>query len=198
MFTGLVECTVEVREFASIKGGARLVLDVPFEGVMLGDSIAVNGCCLTVSAMEGTRLSFDLLAQTMRVTSLGDLEKGSLVNLERAMTAGSRMGGHFVQGHVDDTGTVLVWEPLGQDYRLEVEIPNHLRKYCIDKGSLTIDGISLTIASLKEASVEFWITPHTQENTNLKGMWAGRRVNLEVDVLAKYVESLLDARLKRD
>lgn len=198
MFTGLVECTVEVREFDSIKGGARLVLDAPFEGVMLGDSIAVNGCCLTVSAMEGSRLSFDLLAQTMRVTSLGDLEKGSLVNLERAMTAGSRMGGHFVQGHVDDTGKVLVWEPQGQDYRLEVEIPIHLRKYCIDKGSLTIDGISLTIASLKEESAEFWITPHTQTNTNLKGMWAGRRVNLEVDVLAKYVESLLDARLKRD
>lgn len=195
MFTGLVECTVEVLEFAPVEGGARLVLSPPFEGVQLGDSIAVNGCCLTVSALKGDLLEFDLLAQTMRVTSLGQLKKGSLVNLERALTAGSRIGGHFVQGHVDDTGTVVAWEPVGQDYRLEVAIPTHLRRYCIDKGSLTIDGISLTIASLGNETAEFWITPHTQEHTHLKTIQTGQLVNLEVDVLAKYVESLLEARL---
>ena len=198
MFTGLVESTVEVLELVPIEGGARLVLDVPFEGVKLGDSIAVNGCCLTVSSMEGSRFSFDVMAQTVRVTSLGDLEKGSLVNLERAVTAGTRMGGHFVQGHVDDTGIVRTWEPQGQDYHLVVEIPERLCRYCIDKGSLAIDGISLTIASLNDRIAEFWITPHTIQNTHLQKIGVGRRVNLEVDVLAKYVEKLFGERVVRN
>lgn len=195
MFTGLVECTTEVREITSVEGGARFRFTSPFDTLpSLGDSIAVNGCCLTVSRIDGEDLFFDLLAQTMRVTGLGDVRTGCRVNLERAMRMGDRLGGHIVQGHVDGTGIIKAIEPEGQDYRLEVELPASLMKYCIDKGSLTIDGISLTIASLGDSSAEFWITPHTFAQTNLSEAQPGQRVNLEVDVLAKYVESLLKAR----
>lgn len=195
MFTGLVECTAEVQEIVPIQGGASLKIVSPFDELpALGDSIAVNGCCLTVSDIQDCRLSFDLLAQTMRVTSLGDLKPGSRINLERAMRMGDRLGGHIVQGHVDDTGTIRALAPVGQDYRLEVDIPGPLIKYCIDKGSLTVDGISLTIARLSGTSAEFWITPYTFAQTNLSAAQAGQRVNLEVDVLAKYVENLLKAR----
>ena len=195
MFTGLVECTTEVLDISPVEGGARFSFISPFEEMpSLGDSIAINGCCLTVSAIEGKKLFFDLLAQTMQVTGLGDLTKGSKINLERAMRMGDRFGGHIVQGHVDGTGIVKAVEPVGQDYRLEVEIPVFLRKYCIDKGSLTIEGISLTIANLLPYGAEFWITPHTFAQTNLSTRQSGQRVNLEVDVLAKYVESLLTAR----
>lgn len=195
MFTGLVECTAKVLDIVPIQEGASLRIDSPFDELpALGDSIAINGCCLTVSDIQGDRLSFDLLAQTMRVTGLGDLQPGSTVNLERAMRIGDRLGGHIVQGHVDGTGTIKALEPVGQDYRLEVELPALLLKYCIDKGSLTVDGISLTIARLSGSSAEFWITPHTFAQTNLSAAQAGRRVNLEVDVLAKYVENLLKAR----
>lgn len=194
MFTGIVECTVEVEEILPVEGGARLTFSAPFEGVSLGDSIAVNGCCLTVSEREGNRFSFDILAQTLRITSLGDLRPGSRVNLERAMSLGDRLGGHIVQGHVDDRGVIAALEPVGQDHRLEVEIPERLLRYCIDKGSLTIDGISLTIARLGEKTAEFWITPHTFAETHLSAARIGQKVNLEVDVVAKYVERLLAYR----
>ncbi len=142
MFTGLVETTGTVVGFTPIDGGARLTLDIPFGSELsLGDSVAVNGCCLTVDALDGNRVSFDLLSQTIRVTSLGNLKPGSLVNLERAMSAMDRFGGHFVMGHVDNTGTIAALEPVGQDHRLEVRIPDELARYCIDKGSITIDGI---------------------------------------------------------
>ena len=150
MFTGLVETTGTVEGFTPINGGARLTLTIPFgRELSLGDSVAVNGCCLTVDALEGERISFDLLSQTLRVTSLGTLKPGMLVNLERAMSAMDRFGGHFVMGHVDHTGTIAALEPAGQDHRLEVRIPEELTRYCIDKGSITIDGISLTIANLR-------------------------------------------------
>lgn len=195
MFTGLVELTAEVLSLTPIEEGARFSYINPFDEMpSLGDSIATNGCCLTVSAIEGDVLFFDLLSQTMRVTSLGDLSPGSRINLERAMRMGDRLGGHIVQGHVDGTGKIVALEPQGQDYRLEVELPRNLRKYCIDKGSLAVDGMSLTIARLGEATAEFWITPHTYAQTNLSTAQPGQRVNLEVDVLAKYVESLLQAR----
>lgn len=195
MFTGLVETTGTVEGFTPIDGGARLTLVIPFaKELSLGDSVAVNGCCLTVDALDGERVSFDLLSQTIRVTSLGNLQPGGLVNLERAMSAMDRFGGHFVMGHVDDTGTIEALEPVGQDHRLEVRIPDELARYCIDKGSITIDGISLTIARLNGSLLEFWITPHTFGRTNLQGASAGQPVNLEVDMLAKYVEKLFAAR----
>lgn len=195
MFTGLVETTGTVEGFTPIDGGARLTLVIPFgKELSLGDSVAVNGCCLTADALDGERVSFDLLSQTLRVTSLGNLQPGGLVNLERAMSAMDRFGGHFVMGHVDNTGTVAALEPVGQDHRLEVRIPDELARYCIDKGSITIDGISLTIAKLNGSLLEFWITPHTFNRTNLQSAVPGRPVNLEVDMLAKYVEKLFAAR----
>ena len=120
-----------------------------------------------------------------------------LVNLERAMSAMDRFGGHFVMGHVDHTGTIAALEPVGQDHRLEVRIPEELTRYCIDKGSITIDGISLTIANLSGSLLEFWITPHTFGRTNLQNAVSGQPVNLEVDMLAKYVERLFSAREQR-
>ena len=182
MFTGLVETTGTVEGFTPINGGARLTLTIPFgRELSLGDSVAVNGCCLTVDALEGERISFDLLSQTLRVTSLGTLKPGMLVNLERAMSAMDRFGGHFVMGHVDHTGTIAALEPVGQDHRLEVRI----------------HGISLTIANLSGSLLEFWITPHTFGRTNLQNAVPGQPVNLEVDMLAKYVERLFSAREQR-
>lgn len=191
MFTGLVEATGKVVSLTEKGEQARLALEVPFGSELaIGDSVAVNGCCLTV-ADSGTNIGFDLLAQTLKVTSLGGLKAGSLVNLERALSVGDRLGGHFVQGHVDDTGSIVDFSPLGQDYRLEVSLPPAIHALCIDKGSLCIDGISLTIAELTGNSAIFWITPHTYQATHLKTAGTGQRVNLEGDLLAKYVQKLL-------
>lgn len=166
-------------------------LKIPFaDELTLGESVAVNGCCLTVDHLDEKTVSFDLLSQTMKVTNLGDLELNMLVNLERAMRVNDRLGGHFVMGHVDCKARIKVLEPIGQDYRLVVEIPAEYIRYCIDKGSITIDGISLTIANLKSGLLEFWITPHTFGRTNLQIRQPGDFVNIEVDMLAKYVEKL--------
>lgn len=196
MFTGLVESTGTVLRLESLGEQARLTLALPFAAELaLGDSVAVNGCCLTVSEItrEGSR--FDLLAQTLRVTSLGELAAGSLVNLERAMMVGDRFGGHFVQGHVDGSGKITRLEPSGQDHFLAVSLPPEIHRLCIDKGSITIDGISLTIAELTADGAVFWITPHTWDHTHLHAARCGQAVNLEVDMLAKYVDKLLAARM---
>lgn len=197
MFTGLVEMTGRVNRILPIAGGARLTLDIPFSGELkLGDSVAVNGCCLTVDALDGGWVSFDLLSQTLKVTSLGFLKEGSTVNLERAMRPSDRLGGHFVMGHVDTCGKVTALEPIGQDHRFEVEIPEEYMRYCIDKGSIAIDGISLTIANTNGCNrLEFWITPHTFGRTNLSAMKVGAPVDIEVDMLAKYVERLFGITL---
>ncbi len=195
MFTGLVESLGEVIALIPVDGGTRLSIAIPFAPELrLGDSVAVNGCCLTVAALGPASADFDLLAQTMKVTSLGELEAGSLVNLERALAVGDRLGGHYVQGHVDDTGKVVKYEPSGQDHVLTIALPDSIEKFCIDKGSLAIDGISLTIAELNGNEATFWITPHTHEHTHLQQKAAGQRVNLEADLLAKYTEKLLARR----
>lgn len=192
MFTGLVESTGTVVSLESRGDQARLTLDLPFQTELaLGDSVAVNGCCLTVAELAANGVSFDILTQTLRVTSLGELNTGSTVNLERAMLATARFGGHFVQGHVDATGEILTLEPHGQDHRFEVSLPPEIHRLCIDKGSLCVDGISLTIAELKQASAVFWITPHTFAHTHLHACRVGQRINLEADLLAKYVERLV-------
>ena|SRR6478672_5352983 len=196
MFTGLVEATGTVVSLESKGEQARLTLDLPFAGELaLGDSVAVNGCCLTVAELAGNGTAFDLLAQTLKVTSLGALTAGSIVNLERAMMVGERFGGHFVQGHVDSTGVVTRLEERGQDHIVGVSLPPEIHRLCIDKGSLTLDGISLTIAELAEDGAVFWITPHTWDRTHLKAAKVGQTMNLEVDMLAKYVDKLLSARL---
>lgn len=192
MFTGLVEATGRVLALDSRGEQARLTVELPFGSELsLGESIAVNGCCLTASAFDDKSASFDVLTQTLRVTSLGSLKADSLVNLERALPVGGRLGGHFVQGHVDDTGEILDLSTHGQDHRYEVSLPSGIRRYSIPKGSLAVDGISLTIAELKEESAVFWITPHTIQATNLQAAQTGQPVNLEADLLAKHVESLM-------
>ena len=191
MFTGLVEATGSVISLTNKGDQARLELAIPFAAELsMGDSVAINGCCLTVAGL-GESVGFDILAQTLKVTSLGQLSQSSLVNLERALAVGQRLGGHFVQGHVDTTAEILDISPLGQDYRLEVALPSEIHPLCLDKGSLTIDGISLTIAELTENSAVFWITPHTFSATHLHKAAAGQTVNLEADLLAKYVQKLL-------
>jgi riboflavin synthase len=195
MFTGLVESVGKVISLESMGEQARLLLELPFASELaLGDSVAINGCCLTVAEFLPNGTAFDLLAQTLRVTSLGNLEAGAVVNLERAMMVGDRFGGHFVQGHVDGTGKITRLEKNGQDHIFGVALPPEIHRHCIDKGSLTVDGISLTIAELGAEEAVFWITPHTWAHTHLHLAQAGQSVNLEVDLLAKYVDKLLVAR----
>ena len=196
MFTGLVEAVGIVVTLEERGEQARLTLELPFAPELHpGDSVAVNGCCLTVAAHDAETASFDLLAQTLRVTSLGALTPGSRVNLERALRAGDRFGGHFVQGHVDSTGHITGLEASGQDHILTIGLPPEIRRLCVDKGSLAVDGISLTIAELHEHTAVFWITPHTWTHTHLHAARCGQEVNLEADMLAKYVEQLIAARL---
>ncbi len=195
MFTGLVEAIGTVLSLESKGEQARLTLAIPFAAELaLGDSVAINGCCLTVADRSPDGTAFDLLAQTLRVTSLGGLAAGSIVNLERAMMVGDRFGGHFVQGHVDGTGTVTRLEASGQDHIVGVSLPPEIHRLCVDKGSLTLDGISLTIAELTADGAVFWITPHTWDHTHLHSAAIGQVANLETDMLAKYVDKLLAGR----
>lgn len=191
MFTGLVECTGTVLRITPVAEGARYAITVPFASELaLGDSVAVNGCCLTVDAVNGESVEFDLLTQTMRVTSLGQLKPGALCNLERAMGGGGRFGGHFVSGHIDTTGRVVSVTPIGQDHMVRIAIPGEYRRYVIDKGSICIDGVSLTVASIPApCELEFWITPHTWQRTIMHTYTLGTIVDIEVDMLAKYVEN---------
>jgi riboflavin synthase len=196
MFTGLVEAVGTVVTLEIMGEQARLTLNLPFAAELkLGDSVAVNGCCLTVDALPPGGASFDLLGQTLRVTSLGGLRAGSCVNLERAMMLGDRFGGHFVQGHVDATGKIRRLETRGQDHIVAVSLPPEIEILCVDKGSLAMDGISLTIAELSAGEVVFWITPHTWDCTHLHAARVGQSVNLEADMLAKHVAKLVEARL---
>ena len=196
MFTGLVEERGEIVALAYSAAGARLTVRAALvsSDAREGDSIAVNGCCLTVTDRDGDTLSFDLLRETLDRTNLGKLQSGSPVNLERALAAGARLGGHFVQGHIDGTAKVLAFEAVGADYRLEIALPREFAHYVAFKGSIAIDGISLTVAEVKEASFVVWIIPHTRAVTNLSERRAGDIMNVEFDLLAKYVERILVAR----
>jgi riboflavin synthase len=199
MFTGLVESTGTVLSLEPRGESARLTLNVgPMAAELTqGESVAVNGCCLTVTGFDPSEQTacFDLLMQTLRVTSLGDLKSGSLVNLERAMAMGARFGGHIVQGHVDATLRVLDWSLHGQDHRLEVELPAEHRGLVIPKGSICLDGISLTAAEVTPTSVVCWIIPHTHQVTHLHTKQVGDRLNVEFDMLGKYVRELVKAQL---
>lgn len=197
MFTGIIEGLGRVLEIKPSSEQIRLKLALPFaKELELGESVAVNGCCLTVAEFDETSGSFDLLSQTLEVTALGDLKEGDEVNLERAMSTGARFGGHFVQGHVDAQGTIVELKQVGQDHRYEVAVPPAIRALCLEKGSITLDGISLTAAEVTESSVVCWITPHTYEVTNLKHRKSGDAINLEGDLFAKYVDQLLEKRLE--
>jgi riboflavin synthase len=171
----------------------RLVLSARHiaDGTKVGDSILVNGACLTVSEREGDVLVFNAMPETLRRTTLGGLREGSVINLERAMTPNTRFGGHVVQGHVDGVGEVLGITPEGDAEIWAFTAPESVLRYAVEKGSVCVDGISLTIVSVGEDTFTVSILPHTREATNLKGLTPGDPVNLEADVMAKYVERLL-------
>lgn len=192
MFTGLVETTAKVISLESRSNGARLTLNVGgmTSALIEGESIGVNGCCLTATDIRSTTVSFDLLEQTLRVTNLGDLAEDSVVNLERALRVGDRLGGHFVQGHVDATAKILFWGLDGTDYRLTITLPSEGRGLVIPKGSICLDGISLTAAEVTPDQVTCWIIPHTHAVTNLHTRSPGQRINVEFDMLGKYVRQL--------
>ena len=192
MFTGIVEEAGSVFALRQTTHGVNLTLEAKLvsQDIQPGDSMAVNGCCLTVTARDNNLLRFDLLAETLRCTNLGHLHEESLVNLERPLAVNGRLGGHFVQGHVDCTSPILSFAKVGADYRLEIGMPERFARYMIHKGSITVDGISLTAAEVLEKSFVIWIIPHTMEVTNLGTRKAGDPVNLEFDLLAKYMERL--------
>jgi riboflavin synthase len=193
VFTGIIEKTATVHERHDTPTQTTLWLTgVTFSHeLQLGESVAVNGCCLTVVEVAADRVRFDLLAETCRVTNLGAVTIGSVVNLERALRVGDRLSGHYVQGHVDAQAAVLDFSPHGTDYRLAVSLPPAFRASIIHRGSITIDGISLTVAELHDDHFVCWIIPHTRAITNLAHTQPGHRANLEFDVLAKYVERAL-------
>jgi len=193
MFTGLIEEVGTVVAVRSRHGGAELQIAAPrtVKDVNPGESIAVNGCCLTITSCGSDCLTFDLLEETIARTNLHDLHQDSAVNLERALRADGRLGGHFVQGHIDCVAPIIAFDSKGADFRLEVESPEDSRHYVAYKGSIAINGISLTVAQVLPRSFAVWIIPYTRRHTNLDRAIVGNRVNLEFDVLAKYVERMV-------
>ena len=192
MFTGIVEETGTVVSFEEQPQAWRLVLEVKevVKDLKLGDSVAVNGCCLTVVLIEGNQIAFDLLAESVRLTSINGIGPGGKVNLERALLPSTRMGGHFVSGHVDGTGEIEAIEPRGKDFFFRIKPPADGMKDIVHKGCITVDGISLTVAEVDESGFAIWLIPHTMEVTNLHTKKVGDKVNLEFDLIAKYVEKL--------
>lgn len=196
MFTGIIEEVGSVVAFAPAKDAWSLQLAaklVPAD-VALGDSVAVNGCCLTVTRFDAGHLWFDLLEESRRLTNFNELQTGSAVNLERSLRPESRMGGHFVSGHIDALARVEVFEARGKDHYLRVAAPAGSGRYLVSKGSIALDGISLTVAEVAGDSFSVWLIPHTLAATNLREKKPGAGVNLEFDLLAKYVEKLTAGR----
>jgi len=203
MFSGIVEEAGAVQAIQSTPRSIRLkvLASTCGRGLKVGDSLAVNGCCLTVvaRARQGTRtrLDFDLLRETWDRTNLQYAKPGSLVNLERSLRMKDRLGGHFVTGHIDGLGRITRWERKGKDHVLDIEAPGEVQRYIVFKGSVAIDGISLTVAGVTRRGFRIWIIPHTFEVTALRERQVGDAVNLEADLLGKYVEQFLANRRKR-
>jgi riboflavin synthase len=193
MFTGIVR---ELGTVARFEAG-RLEVEArdTAADAAVGDSVSVSGACLTVVERTDGRLAFDVVPETVARTSFGRLERGARVNLESALRASDRLGGHVVQGHVDGVGRVRSLEPEGEGGRLSIEAPAELLRYCVEKGSIAVEGVSLTVAALGDDWLEIALVPHTLAETTLGEVTPGQPVNLEVDVLAKYVERLLGARI---
>jgi riboflavin synthase len=193
VFTGIVRERGRVAAIDGGEAGVRLRIDAPETAAQaaVGDSVAINGVCLTVTERSGASLSFDAVPETLARTALGRLAAGSAVNLEPALRAGEPLGGHYVQGHVDGVGRVRSIEHEGDGVRLAVETPTELLRYCVEKGSITIEGVALTIAALRDHGFEVALIPHTLAETTLATLAPGDPVNLETDVLAKYVERLI-------
>lgn len=191
MFTGIVVEQGEVRE-----PPPRLVLRAPgiAADAAIGDSVAIDGCCLTVTAIDGDRLSFDAVPETLRRSSLGRLVAGSLVNLEPALRAGDRMGGHLVQGHVDGVGSLLTAAPEQEAVNMTFSAPAEVLRYVIEKGSITVNGVSLTVTAFDKSGFSVSVIPHTRQATNLGRLQPGDPVNLEADLFGKYVERMQAGR----
>jgi riboflavin synthase len=199
MFTGITEQVGKIESLEHGKDGGRLRVSLSGSGdlgasIKLGDSISVNGCCLTVVEFGAKSFVADLSGETLRRTSFGEMKAGNVVNLERPLAAGARLGGHFVQGHVDGIGRITRLAPEGDSWWLSVRVPEDLRGYVAEKGSIAIDGISLTVARWQDGIADIAIIPFTHQHTNVHAMTVNDAVNLETDMLAKYVESLLDAK----
>ncbi len=188
MFTGLIEATGIVRALTPAAGGLRLTIETALAAdLAIGDSVATSGVCLTVVERDAESWLADVSPETLRVTALGALVPGSAVNLERPIAVGSRLGGHFVQGHVDGTGRIEAITPEGEFFRVRISFPSALASYFIEKGSVAVDGISLTVASLGETTFDVQIIPHTWTATTLRHAQPGDLVNLECDMVGKYV-----------
>lgn len=196
MFTGIVQATGQVRALTPRGGDIEIVIGAPaleLGNVALGDSIAVNGCCLTVTRIDRDAFAADASRETLTVTTLGDWRVGAVVNLEKALTAGQPLGGHYVTGHVDGTGTVRLLEPDARSTRMEFEVPAALARYIAKKGSVCIDGVSLTVNEVGPTTFTVNLIPHTLTVTALKDYKTGTRVNVEVDIIARYLERLTTA-----
>ena len=196
MFTGLVREVGQVVWLRRADRVVQLLVKGPRTAtrVRVGESVSVNGCCLTVTAQREGQFMFDLLTESLDRTNLGQLKPGHPVNLERALLVDGRLGGHFVQGHVDGTAQVVALEEKGPDLRIDIALPREFARYVVYKGSIAINGASLTVSAVNPADFSVWVIPHTLEHTNLGDLEAGNLVNLEFDILAKYVERLLETR----
>ena len=200
MFTGIVEHLGTVESLSLQADGGRVTIHAPTlaSKLAVSNSIAVNGCCLTIVAVNKDLFSADLSGETIRKTSFGAtsvaLQKGARVNLEQPLTAGKEFGGHFVLGHVDGTGRVAHLRPEGENWWYGVEVPEDFARYIVPKGSITIDGVSLTVANWQDGIAEIAVIPYTYEHTNIRDRKSGDAVNLEGDILGKYVERYLEAR----
>ena len=193
MFTGLIECRAAIasRELRGNAGKLQLTLDKPMDNPVPGESVAVNGACLTLETADASVLTFHVLEETFAKTNLGTLPLNSLVNIERAMRAGERIGGHFVSGHIDAIVEVLAWSEVGDDIALTIAVPDSLRTHVVSKGSVAIDGVSLTVASLSEDSLTVHLIPVTLAETALRVRGEGDLVNFETDMIGKYVAASL-------
>lgn len=196
MFTGIIEEIGKIKSFKKDTNGATIEVEcsLVLEDTKLGDSIAINGVCQTVIELSSNSFKARVSDETLKVTTFENLKSGDIVNLERALTLNSRLGGHIVSGHVDCKGKFTKIEKLTDFYNLEFEIPQEQIKYVVHKGSITINGISLTVAEINQNRFKVAIIPHTFENTNLKALNVGDNVNIETDILGKYVEKMLSAK----
>jgi riboflavin synthase len=196
VFTGIVREVGRLVEAEGSESGRTLVVEAPATAAStaVGDSVAIGGVCLTAESVEEGRLRFHAVAETLRRTTLGRLGTGGEVNVEPALRAGEPLGGHLVQGHVDGLGTIGSVEAEGEGLRVVVEAPEDVLRYCVEKGSITIDGVSLTVAEFLDDAFAVALVPHTLSTTTLRDLVPGQPVNLEIDVLAKYVERLLAPR----
>lgn len=190
MFTGIIETLGTVKASETSAGRQRLIIESVFTDLALGESVAVQGVCLTVAELDGPRAHYFVSHESLARTALGELKVGARVNLERALTLSTRLSGHLVQGHVDGTGRITALSPKNESVELAIEVPAQILRYCIDKGSITIDGVSLTINRIEGRTLHFNLIPHTWKATQFSEARVGQNVNLEADLIAKYVERL--------